>query len=150
MSLNRGIYEKCNYLVKAISNRFPNTPKMKATHLRLGNIVALIDQPENLGRVLILEPGLVHLMNRDQADDENNIIGVAVSKELLESFKIPINTWVLNGRAKIDISFKGGKEQITLQCAGTERPVYFLHEIQNKIFEFTGEELFKHKYVHYD
>jgi hypothetical protein len=147
--LNRWIYEKRNYLVKAISNRFPNSPKMKATHLRLGNIVALIDQPENLDRVLILEPGLVHLMNRDQADDENNIIGVALTKELLESLEIPTNTWLLNGRAKIGISIKGGKEQVTLQCGGIGRIVYFLHEIQNTILELTGEELIKHKHIHY-
>ena len=122
---------------------------MKATHLRLGNIVALIDQPENLDRVLILEPGLVHLMNRDQADDENNIIGVALTKELLESLEIPTNTWLLNGRAKIGISIKGGKEQVTLQCGGIGRIVYFLHEIQNTILELTGEELIKHKHIHY-
>jgi hypothetical protein len=122
---------------------------MKATHLRLGNIVALIEQPKNLDRVLILEPGLVHLMNRDQAEDENNIIGATVTKDLLESLEIPINTWLLNGRAKINIFSEGGKEQVSLQCAGIEGPVYFLHEIQNKIFELTGEELIKHKHIHY-
>lgn len=122
---------------------------MKATQLRLGNIVALIDQPDKLDRVLILEPGLVHLMNRDQADDENNITGVIVNRDLLESLDIPTNIWLLNGRAKIGITIKGGKEQITLQCGGIERIVYFLHEIQNIIFELTGEELIKHKHIHY-
>lgn len=88
MILNRGIYEKCNNLVKAISNRLPNSLKMKATHLRLGNIVALIDQPDKLDRVLILEPGLVHLMNRNQADNENNIIGSKVTKDLFDDVQI--------------------------------------------------------------
>lgn len=136
-------------MIKAISNRFPNSPKMKATHLRLGNIVALIDQPDKLDRVLILEPGLVHLMNRDQADDENNITGVIVNRDLLESLEIPTNSWLLNGRAKIGITTKGSKEQVTLNCSGIERIVYFLHEIQNTIFELTGEELIKHKHIHY-
>lgn len=122
---------------------------MKATHLRLGNIVALIDQPDKLDRVLILEPGLVHLMNRDQADDENNIIGVIVNRDLLKSLEIPTNTWLLNGKAKIVITNKGGKEQVTLQSGGIERIVYFLHEIQNTIFELTGEEIVKHKHIHY-
>jgi hypothetical protein len=80
---------------------------MKATNLRLGNIVALIDQPENPYRVLMLEPGLVHLMNRYEADDENNIIGVPMSKEILEKFQIPLNSWHLRGKTnKIRIKIK--------------------------------------------
>ena len=122
---------------------------MKATNLRLGNIVALIDQPENPDRVLMLEPGLVHLMNRFEADDENNIIGVPMSKEILEKFQIPLNSWHLRGKTNISIDIIHDLDQVILHCQGIKRKVSFLHEIQNLILDLIGEDLIEHPHIHH-
>jgi hypothetical protein len=47
---------------------------MNATELRLGNIVAAIDEPAKPDVVIVLEPGIVQLMSRSEEDDENNIL----------------------------------------------------------------------------
>jgi hypothetical protein len=122
---------------------------MKATNLRLGNVVALFDQPENPDRVLILEPGLVHLMNRDEADDEKNIIGVPVSEQVLAQYQIPFNCWHKSGTTKIYIDILQDPERATLHCQGIKCNVLFLHEIQNLVFDLTGEDLIKHHHIHY-
>jgi hypothetical protein len=122
---------------------------MKATNLRLGNIVALIDQPENPDRVLMLEPGLVHLMNRNEPDDEKNIIGVPVSKEILEKHQIPFNRWHLRGKTKIYIDVLQDRDQVILRCQEIHCKICFLHEIQNLILDLTGEDLIKHHHIHY-
>jgi hypothetical protein len=122
---------------------------MKATNLRLGNIVALVDQPESPDCVLILEPGLVHLMNRDQADDEKNIIGVPVSEQVLAQYEIPFNCWHENGTTKIFIDIPKDQEHAILHCQGIRRKICFIHEIQNLVFDLTGEDIIQHHHIHY-
>ena len=122
---------------------------MKATNLRLGNIVALVDRPEMPDRVLILEPGLVHLMNRDEADDEKNIIGVRVSEQVLAQYQLPFNCWHESGTIEIFIDVSQDNEQAILHCLGIKRNVFFLHEIQNLVLDLTGEDLIKHHHIHY-
>lgn len=122
---------------------------MKATNLRLGNIVALIDQPGSPDRVLILEPGLVHLMNRNEADDERNISGVPVSEQVLAYYEIPVNCWHENETTKIFIDIPKDREQAILHCQGLRRRISFIHEIQNLVFDLTGEDLIKHQHIHY-
>lgn len=122
---------------------------MKATNLRLGNVVALVDRPESPDRVLILEPGLVHLMNRDEADDERNIIGVPVSEQVLAQYQIPFNCWHQSGTTKIFIDILQDQEQAILHCQEIRLKICFLHEIQNLVFDLTGEDLLKHHHIHY-
>jgi hypothetical protein len=122
---------------------------MKATNLRLGNVVALVDQPESPDQVLILEPGLVHLMNRDEADDERNIIGVPVSEHVLAQYQIPFNCWHESGTIEIFIDIPQDQEQAILHCQGIKRNVFFLHEIQNLVFDLTGEDIIRHRHIHY-
>ena len=66
---------------------------MKSTECRLGNVLSTIDDPEKNGAVLTLEPGLVHPVHREYADDENQILGVSVTREVLDRCHIPYNTW---------------------------------------------------------
>ena len=66
---------------------------MKSTECRLGNVLSTIDDPEKNGAVLTLEPGLVHPVHREYADDENQILGVSVTREELDRCHIPYNTW---------------------------------------------------------
>lgn len=122
---------------------------MKATNLRLGNVVALVDQPESPDRVLILEPGLVHLMNRQEADDERNVIGVPVSEQILAQYQIPFNCWHQSGTTKIFIDVRQDREQVVLRCQEIRLRICFLHEIQNLVFDLTGEDLLKHHHIHY-
>ena len=71
---------------------------MKSTDLRLGNIAAAIDDPFKPDYVVVLEPGLVYLMGREEADDEQNIIPVPVSAEMLATYVIPCDvTFSISG-----------------------------------------------------
>lgn len=60
---------------------------MKSSDLRIGNIVAVCyEDSVNPDTVLILEPGLVHLSNRENADSDRDIIGVPLHEEWLRKF----------------------------------------------------------------
>ena len=60
---------------------------MKSTMFRIGNIVTVCYEDTIPDTVLILEPGLVHLSRRLAADNENDIAGVRLTVNILESMQ---------------------------------------------------------------
>jgi hypothetical protein len=120
---------------------------MKATELRLGNIVAAIDEPGKPDVVIVLEPGIIHLMSRTEADDENNIVGIPVTQELLSEYRIGEET-LLAGRP---MRILQGTETGTFQLWMGDRTFIFryMHELQNLVQAVCGEDLIKHPYIHF-
>jgi hypothetical protein len=119
---------------------------MKSTELRLGNIVAAIDEPGRPDHVLILEPGTVHLMNRAEADDELNIIPVSATPETLAGFEIPTdNTFSFSGR---QVKITAGNGSMQLQVDEASFPFTYVHELQNLLLATCGDDIIRHPHIH--
>ncbi len=121
---------------------------MKSTDLRLGNIVAAIDEPFKPDYVVVLEPGLVYLMGREEADDEQNIIPVRVSAELLATYDIPCDvTFSVSGH-EVRVITHDEQERATLEFNGVRYDFHYVHELQNLIHTLCGEDIIRHPHVH--
>jgi len=119
---------------------------MKSTELRLGNIVAAIDEPGRPDHVLILEPGTIHLMNRAEADDELNIIPVAATSETLAAFDIPTDsTFSFSGR---QVRVDGADGAMRLQVDQAIYPFTYVHELQNLLLATCGDDIIRHPHIH--
>lgn len=121
---------------------------MKATELRVGNIVTVYDEPGRHDFVLVLEPGLVQLMGRPEPDDENNIIGVPLTAELLSQYAIPIGRTFSFGGEEILLEPSLGVDSGLLQVRRHRFSVRWMHELQNILFCLCGRELVTHPHVH--
>ena len=120
---------------------------MKATELRLGNIVAAIDEPGRPDVVIVLEPGVIHLMTRTEADDENNVVGLPVTQELLSEHGI--GEEVLLGGKTFRILGGGEPGTFRLRMGDWTFPFTCLHELQNLVHALCGEDLITHPYIHF-
>jgi hypothetical protein len=121
---------------------------MKSTDLRLGNIVAAIDEPFKPDYVVVLEPGLVYLMGREEADDEQNIIPVRVLSELLATYDIPCDvTFSVSGHEVRVVTYED-QERATLEFNGVGYDIHYVHELQNLIHTLCGEDIIRHPHVH--
>lgn len=121
---------------------------MKSTDLRLGNIVAAIDEPGKADYVVVLEPGLVYLMGREEADDENNIIPVRVGIETLATFDIPCDAPFSLAGHEVCVNVYGEHERATLHLNGARFDFHYVHELQNLIHALCGEDIIRHPHVH--
>ena len=122
---------------------------MKATELRLGNILSTVDDPGHRGAVLTLEPGLVHLVHREYADDENLLLGVPVTRSLLDQYHIPYGTWHQFGRERVYIDLPPNEEYAFLHAPGVVMRFEHLHELQNIMLEVCNHELITDPVVHH-
>lgn len=120
---------------------------MNATELRLGNIVAAIDEPAKPDVVIVLEPGIVQLMSRSEEDDENNILGFPVTGEWLSEYRIAEETIV--GGKSVRILRGTEKGDFQLRVGESVFPFTYMHELQNLVHALCGEELFKHPHIHW-
>ena len=60
---------------------------MKASDLRIGNIVSVCYENDIIpDTVIVLEPDVVHLSNRDYPDSDRDITGVPLNEEWLMHF----------------------------------------------------------------
>ena len=119
---------------------------MRSTELRLGNIVAAIDEPGRPDYVIILEPGTVHLMNRAEVDDELNIVPVNATPETLTAFEIPSDTmFSFSGR---QVMIEAGIEGMKLHVDGAVFPFSHVHELQNLLFATCGDDIIRHPHIH--
>lgn len=119
---------------------------MRSTELRLGNVVAPIDEPVKPDHVIILEPGTVHLMNRAEGDDELNIVPVNATPEMLAAFEIPTDTtFSFSGRQVRIESFADG---VKLHVDGACFPFSHVHELQNLLMATCGDDIIRHPQIH--
>lgn len=66
---------------------------MKASDLRIGNIVGVCYEDILIAdQVIILEPGVVHLSNRENPDSDRDIVGVPLQEEWLKKFNFKYNS----------------------------------------------------------
>lgn len=121
---------------------------MKSTDLRLGNIAAAIDDPFKPDYVVVLEPGLVYLMGREEADDEQNIIPVPVSAEMLATYDIPCDVTFSIAGHEVRICMQEAGDRATLELNGARFDFHYLHEVQNLIHALCGEDIIRHPHVH--
>lgn len=105
---------------------------MKASDLRIGNIVSVCY--ENVvvpDTVIVLEPDVVHLSQRQYPDSDRDIVGVPLDEQWLMHFffmyDANLNVWQ-NG--KIQIS-KISAEDWSIQYGSLILKIRFVHELQN-------------------
>lgn len=119
---------------------------MRSTELRLGNIVAAIDEPGRPDHVIILEPGTVHLMNRAEADDELNIVPVNATPEALAAFEIPTDTsFSFSGKV---VRIETAPSGMVLHVEGKSFPFTGIHELQNLLMSTCGDDIIRHPHIH--
>ncbi len=121
---------------------------MKATQLRLGNIVRLQSDPELIDHVLILEPGLVHLESGTDYEDEGNVGEVPIREPLLSRFGIPAKNWFYLGGIRIYIGLVPGGNFALVHIGNWVGRIKYMHELQNIIHDITGQELILHPNIH--
>lgn len=108
---------------------------MKASDLRIGNIVGVCYEDILIAdQVIILEPGVVHLSSRKNADSDRDIVGVPLQEEWLRKFNFKYNShsdkWKLN---KIIIKkIQSGNVNIWLvQSKTLQLKIAFVHQLQD-------------------
>jgi hypothetical protein len=111
---------------------------MKASDLRVGNIVSVCYEDDiTPDTVLILEPHVVHLSNREFADSDRDIIGVPLSKEWLMHFNFNYQSkqriWCRNG-----IIIRLLKNKWTVKWNSLNREIEFVHQLQD-LLHFIAE-----------
>jgi len=121
---------------------------MKATQLRLGNIVGLTADPQSIDHVLMLQPGLVHLESGTDFEEEGLIEGVPVSARMLDRFGIPENNWFYLGGMRIYIALLPGARSAQLHIEKRLFKFRYMHELQNLLFDHTGQEIIQHPNIH--
>jgi hypothetical protein len=121
---------------------------MPATALRLGNLVATADQPEHPDFVLMLEPCLVHLLQETLFREEHDIVGVPIDAATLHRYGIPHREWFPVGKRRVYLSVIHPRGLTQLHIGPQLHQVRWMHEIQNLIFDVTGEHLITHPHIH--
>ena len=121
---------------------------MKATELRLGNILSTVDDPDHRGAVLSLEPGLVLLVHREYADDQNLLQAIPATRQILDQYHIPYNCWHQFGRERVFIELTPNDEYGFLHGPGVVVRFQYLHELQNLMLDICHYDLISHPFVH--
>ena len=108
---------------------------MKATDLRIGNIVAVCyDDIFIADEVIILEPGVVHLSNRKNPDSDRDIVGVPLQEEWLRKFNFKYNSHFDEWRFDETIikKIQSGKVNMWLVRSKTlQLKIAFVHQLQD-------------------
>ena len=121
---------------------------MKATQLRLGNLVRLSADTDCIDQVLILEPGQVHLESGTDFEEESNISGVPLREGILTTYGIPVNTWFFLGGLRVYIGIARGCSKAQIHIDKWIFSARYVHELQNIAFDMTGQELITHPNIH--
>ena len=121
---------------------------MKATQLRLGNLVRLSTDPACIDHVLILEPGQIHLESGREFVEEDNVSGVPIRESLLSSYGIPANTWFFLGGNRTYIGLTPGRLPALMHIDKWLFRVRYIHELQNIAYDVTGQDLITHPNIH--
>jgi len=121
---------------------------MKATDLRLGNLVATVHRPDEPDFVLMLEPCLVQLLGDTLFQEEHDIIGVPIDASRLHRWGIPHREWFPMGLSKVYVSVLYPRSSVQVHVGRYLHKVTCLHELQNLLFDLTGEHLITHPHIH--
>jgi len=114
---------------------------MKATHLRIGDIVSPIDvyQPQ---KVAALEDRTVHLAWRQYPENENEIVPVLLNFNFFDSLAIDIAPMLVQNGFKI-LGRQGGNFRVLFRMNdfSPEIELTYVHELQNLYQLITGIDL---------
>ncbi len=108
---------------------------MKASDLRIGNIVSVCYEKDIIpDTVIVLEPEVVHLSNREYPDSDRDIIGVPLSTTWLKKFEFKYNPGLKNWGCKNILIKKlsnDSENYWVLQSKSGLLRISFVHELQN-------------------
>jgi len=105
---------------------------MKSSDLRIGNIVSVCYENQIVpDKVIVLEPDVVHLSQRQYPDNEHDIIGVPLDEQWLMHFffRYEENLKVWQNK-DIKIS-KINSEYWSVQCGSLILKIKFVHHLQD-------------------
>jgi len=122
---------------------------MKATDLRLGNLVAPFQEPDRPDHVILLEPCLVHLLGDTAPREEHDVTGVPLDARQLHRCGIPHREWFLLGRHRVYISVIHPRSHVQVHVDRHLFRVSQVHELQNLLFDLTGEHILTHPHIHH-
>lgn len=111
---------------------------MKASDLRIGNIVAVCYENNIVPDiVIVLEPDVVHLSNREYPDSDRDIIGVPLNKEWLLHFGFIYHSELEVWRSG-EIIIKKLPNNWIAKWNTLKREIEFVHELQD-LLQFIGK-----------
>lgn len=122
---------------------------MKATQLRLGNIVGLKGDPLKIDHVLMLEPGLIHLESGSDYEQEEHIREIPIRAHVLDHYGIPANNWFYLGGIRMYIGLLTGIRDVQLHIDKHLFTVRSMHELQNLIHDHSGQDLIVLPHIHH-
>jgi hypothetical protein len=117
---------------------------MEASDLRIGNFVAVCYEDILIAdQVIVIEPGVVHLSNRENPDSDRDIVGVPLQEEWLRKFNFEYNShsdeWKFD---KITIKkIQNGKLNIwRAQSKTLQLTIAFVHQLQDLLHVLVKSE----------
>ena len=116
---------------------------MNINDLRIGNIVSLAYNPEVITTIHMIEfGGSIQVACNNDTDDIRDITGVALTKEILERFRISTN--ITSGDGSVVIFCK--KTEVYISGSILRKPIHVqdLHKLQNIVLSLTGMEIIDH------
>ena len=122
---------------------------MKATQLRLGNIVGIMGDPLKMDHVLMLEPGLIHLESGSDYEQEEFIREIPIRTHVLEHYGIPANNWFYLGGIRMYIGIIPGVRDVQLHIDKHMFKARYMHELQNLIYDHSGQDLIVLPHIHH-
>ena len=117
---------------------------MNINNLSVGNIVSLAYNSDVITTVIAIEfGGSVQVACNNYPDDIRDITGVALTKEILEKFRISTNITSDNG----DVVLFCKKTGVYISGSILLKPIHvrYLHQLQNIVLSLTGMEIIDHR-----
>ena len=108
---------------------------MKASELRLGNIVAVCYETSLVPQeVIVLELGVVHISNRKYPDSDRDIVGIPLSEHWITEFKFRYNSGFEHWSNHNVVIWKipdATKPYWEVESKAGSWKIAFVHELQN-------------------
>lgn len=112
---------------------------MKATDLRIGNVVSVCYENDIIpDTVIVLEPDVVHLSNREYPDSDSDIMGVPLNNEWLIHFSFIYHSELEVWSSDEIIIKKLPNNNWIAKWNTLKREIEFVHQLQD-LLHFIGK-----------
>lgn len=117
---------------------------MNLNSLRINNFVSLAYNPEVMTMVTMVEfGGAIQVNCNNYTDDIRDIIGIPLTYDILERFRIPKQ--IMFEDQQIEIICNDDKIYLAGSMLSKPMLVQYLHQLQNLILIFTQIEIIDHQ-----